>query len=97
MAEHRAAPRRATKEAGQAIISGRAAVDCVIRDISSTGARISFRQPTFLPRTFNLRLKEEGDQKVTVMWQGGLLAGVRFQNPLRTRQPPKKRSLFGWR
>jgi len=31
------------------------------------------------------------------MWQGGLLAGVRFQTPLRTRPERKKRSLFGWR
>ena len=96
MAEHRSAPRSATRETGKAIISGRAEVECTIRDISSTGARISFRQPTFLPRTFNLRLAAEGDQKVTVMWQGGVLAGVRFQNPLRTRAPAKRRSIFSW-
>jgi hypothetical protein len=96
MAEHRIAPRKPTRETGKAIINGRAEVECTIRDISSTGARISFRQPTFLPRTFQLRLASEGDQKVTVMWQGGVLAGVRFQNPLRTRAPAKRRSLFSW-
>jgi hypothetical protein len=90
MAEARNAPRAVTKQHGLAIVSGRSEIDCSIRDLSATGARLRFTNPTFLPRTFTLRLEDQ-DHKVTVMWQAGLMAGVRFQTPLRNLAAQKKK------
>jgi hypothetical protein len=72
------------------VIGGGPEVTCTIRDLSATGARLSFSHPTFLPRTFRL-LFDEQDQRVTVRWQAGVMAGVRFQTPLRHLAPKKKR------
>ncbi len=91
MAELRNAPRLPAKQRGKAIINGRNEVDCTIRDLSSLGARLKFSHPTFLPRQFRL-VFDESDQKVTVIWQAGVIAGVRFQTPLRNLPARKKRS-----
>jgi PilZ domain len=82
MAESRTAPRVAAKNRGTAIISGRTEIDCTIRDLSSHGARLSFLNPTILPRQFQLRF-EDHNERVTVIWQKGRLAGVKFQTPIR--------------
>jgi hypothetical protein len=96
MRDHRRAARAASKLEGKAVLSGRADVRCTIRDLSATGARLSFRNPTILPRQFNLRFGTE-DHRATVVWQAGLFAGVRFHAPTRTYVPaPKKRFAF-WR
>jgi PilZ domain len=92
MAEKRKAPRAPAKQRGKALISGRSELSCTIRDLSPFGARISFMHPAFLPRTFRLVFDEQ-DQKVTVVWQAGVMAGVRFQTPLGRVAAPKKK---GW-
>ncbi len=91
MSELRHAPRLPAKQRGKAFITGRSQVECVVRDVSSLGARLKFMNPTFLPRQFRL-VFEGTDQKVTVIWQAGLIAGVRFQTPLRNLPAKKKRS-----
>jgi hypothetical protein len=93
MAESRNAPRSGTKQNGTAIVSGATAIDCTIRDISTTGARLIFQHPTILPRTFRPQFADQ-DQRVTVMWRRGLQAGVRFQAPIRANIPRKRRSWF---
>jgi PilZ domain len=93
MAEARNAPRAPAKQQGKAVISGRSEVKCTIRDLSALGARLSFMNPTFLPRQFRLQFDEQ-DQKVTVVWQAGVLAGVRFQQPLRHLPVQKKKAWF---
>jgi hypothetical protein len=90
MQEDRNAPRTATKTQGTAILGDQRRLDCAIRDLSATGAKLSFRQPTFLPKTFRLSFDSE-DQRVSVVWQRGLHAGVRFQTPIRRVTPPKKK------
>lgn len=91
MRESRRVPRLSAKQRGTAIISGRAAIECIIRDLSSTGARLSFSHPTILPRAFRLQF-EDHDERVSVIWQGGLFAGVKFQTPMRALPPQKKRA-----
>jgi hypothetical protein len=93
MPDYRSAPRKDTKQTGTVVVSGRPEIDCTIRDLSASGARLSFRHPTFLPRTFRLKFGEH-DQRVTVVWQGGLFAGVRFQSSIPGMPAKKKRSLF---
>ena len=46
--------------------------------------------PLFLPKSFRLRFGGN-DQRVSVVWQRGLLAGVRFQTPIRLPAAKKKR------
>ena len=94
MAEARNAMRSLTKQKGTAVIGG-SAIDCTIRDLSVTGARLMFQNPTILPRTFRLQFADQ-DQRVTVMWRRGLQAGVRFQSTIRTNAPQRRRSWF-WR
>lgn len=91
MAELRNAPRSPAKRKGKAVINGRSEVDCTVRDLSSLGARLNFPHPTFLPRKFRLVFDDQ-DQNVTVIWQAGMLAGVRFQQPIRSLPAAKKRS-----
>lgn len=94
MAEARRVPRAATKQRGRIVISGRGDIPCTIRDVSQLGARLTFMHPTILPRTFRL-IFDDQDQKVRVIWQSGLIAGVRFAEPVRAlgAAAPAKR---GW-
>jgi hypothetical protein len=94
MAESRNAPRSGTRQKGTAVIGGATPIDCTIRDLSATGARLMFLHPTILPRTFRLQFAEH-DQRVTLMWRRGLQAGVRFQASIRT-NPPRKRRKWFW-
>lgn len=90
MAESRNAPRAPAKHQAKAFLGSGREVSCTIRDLSALGARLGFLHPTFLPRQFRL-VFDDYDQKVTVIWQAGVLAGVRFQTPIRHFVPPKKR------
>jgi len=95
MPNQRKTPRANSKLAAKAILSGRADVPCTIRDLSATGARLSFRNPTILPRVFNLQFASE-DHRATVVWQAGLFAGVRFQAPTRAYVPQQKKRFSFW-
>jgi hypothetical protein len=91
MPELRSAPRSNARLQGRIVVSGRPQISCAIRDLSSTGARLSFMNPTILPRSFRL-LFDDQDQRVTVIWQAGVLAGIRFQIPIRHLTAKKKRA-----
>lgn len=90
MPELRNAPRAAAKMSGRVVIPGRPEIAVTVRDLSSLGARLGFNHPIILPRVFRLLFDDE-DQKVTVIWQAGVLAGVRFQSPVRHLAAPKKK------
>ncbi|MGH6924008.1 MAG: PilZ domain-containing protein [Propylenella sp.] len=93
MPEDRNAPRSSTRQRGTAVVSAGSEIACTIRDLSATGARLSFQHPTILPRTFRLRF-DGTDQRVTVMWRRGLFAGVKFTAPIRGLAAKKRRSWF---
>jgi len=95
MPETRNAQRSAARQRSFAVLGGHARVECTIRDISATGARLNFRNPIFLPRRFMLQFNSE-TQPVVVMWQSGLFAGVRFQTPIRLASPPRAKPSI-WR
>ena len=94
MREDRNAPRAATRTQGTAILGDKTRLDCAIRDLSATGAKLSFRHPAFLPKTFRLSFDSE-EQRVNVVWQRGLNAGVRFQTPIRRVSSAKKKGVLG--
>jgi hypothetical protein len=94
MAEARNAPRISAKHQGIVHINGRSEIACTVRNLSNTGAQLNFPHPTILPRVFHLKF-DGNEQRVTVMWQSGRLAGVRFQAPLRG-IGAVKRKLWPW-
>ena len=97
MSEERHAARTSTRQQGHVQLPGRPDLDCTIRDVSATGARLQFRVRTFLPRTFKLHFDGQV-RDARVMWQGGLFAGVRFTEPLPLpKQQAKKRGFWGLR
>lgn len=56
--------------------------DCLVNDISDTGAKLQFRSPQRdLPRIVQLRLGEEAHPRFClVRWVAGLHIGVAFEN-----------------
>ena len=63
-------------------VTGKPDIVCSLRNLSNLGAQLSFPKPTILPRIFSLKF-DGVEQRVTVMWQSGRLAGVRFQTPIK--------------
>ena len=76
--EHRRAPRRPVF--GNAVIRGpNLHADCVIRDLSASGARIQVHASVPLPEEFNLLLVEANSSRhVLLKWRAGDFAGVAF-------------------
>jgi len=91
MPDTRAAPRIAARHQGLIVATGRPDILCVIRNLSNSGAQLSFANPTILPRAFQLKF-DGFSQRVTVVWQSGRVAGVRFQTALRGIGAQQKRS-----
>jgi len=77
--EHRRAPRRPV--VGNAVIRGPGFhSDCVIRDLSASGAKIQVRASVQLPEEFNLLLLEANTSRhVLLKWREGDFAGVAFR------------------
>jgi hypothetical protein len=80
MEEGRAAQRRRIFKAGK-IVFGSSAIDCVVRDISATGARLEVRSPLWLPDGFTLAIASDGSsKKARVIWKGEGQIGIAFDD-----------------
>ena len=94
--ERRGTARQVISEPGIARLYAGVDVNCVITNISDTGARLRFGSTGSLPSTFELYCKKSGRSWwVNLAWQSGPKAGVRFSNPL----PPPwtiKSGLAAW-
>jgi hypothetical protein len=79
--EKRRSPRQ--KVFGPALILGpKLESNCVIRDLSSTGAKLEVPAAIELPRAFNLMLlKTNSSRHVLLKWRRGNFAGVAFCLP----------------
>lgn len=54
-------------------------IDCIMSDISTTGARIGLTQAAEIPLEFELQIPEQGARaKVRLVWCTGREAGVVF-------------------
>jgi hypothetical protein len=81
--ERRRVPRQAVSEAATASLHAGASVDCVISNISDTGARLRFGTAVALPGLFEVHCKKSGRSWwVNLAWQTDRIVGVRFSNPL---------------
>jgi hypothetical protein len=94
--ERRTVPRQVVSEPGTATLYAGTSVDCLITNISDTGARLRFGMVMLLPSIFELHCKKsKRSWWVTPVWQSDRVAGVRFNNPL----PPPwtiKSGLAAW-
>jgi hypothetical protein len=82
MDEHRVSPRRRTLKQGKAVLSDTTVLDCMIRDMSETGARLEFGGITQLSPEFRLLVVSSNLLiPVELRWQRGPLAGVAFTGP----------------
>jgi len=81
--EDRAAHRRHVKQRAVAILRPGVEIECTVLDMSETGARLRFRGGVILPKKFAAYLADTGREiGVTVVWQKGMLAGVRYAERL---------------
>ena len=77
--ERRRELRRRTFKGGKVIFNDRSSViSCVVRDISATGARLTFPAPQALPQRFQLQVNEMGDYDCELVRVNGTEYGVRF-------------------
>jgi hypothetical protein len=79
-AHHRSAHRKRTLKAAKAVLTDWTTIDCTIRDISETGARLVFGDAFKLPEEFRVIIVMTNSiVPVRLLWQRGLTArcGVR--------------------
>ena len=77
--EKRVAARRRVFKGGQITFTGRgAAIDCFIRNISDTGARLTVESAVGIPDTFDLMFDQGLIRKCEVVWRQATEIGVRF-------------------
>jgi hypothetical protein len=75
----RGSPRRRVLMSAQIVYhQGKIAVDCVIRNISETGAQLATETALDLPPSFWLRLQDGTRRPVELVWSKATLMGVRF-------------------
>jgi hypothetical protein len=80
--EHRAATRRRTLKEGQVVLTDSTLMNCTIRDLSETGARLEFAGLVTLPKEFRLLIVSSNTiVPVALAWQRGPLVGVYFTGP----------------
>ncbi len=90
MEDHRSAHRRRTLKEGRILLSEWSGIDCCIRDLSETGARLDFDGPTSLPPAFRLLIIASNlIVPAELAWQRGQSAGVHFTGP-GTEAPTRK-------
>jgi hypothetical protein len=86
----RISQRRRALKGAKLVLSNWSVIDCTIRDMSETGARLEFGGPTDIPDEFRL-LVVSSNLLVPArrVWQHGLLAGIQFTGEAQP-APPRK-------
>ena len=78
MEEYRIASRRRVLKAGT-IEFGGGAIDCMVRNVSDTGAALNVNSPVGIPDRFTLVVAADGShQHCRVVWRKEKRIGVRF-------------------
>jgi hypothetical protein len=95
-AEKRAAPRLRSFLKGKAIFNNRqSTLDCLVRDISATGARLEVSNAVLLPELFDLYVpQKDTTYRVRITWRAEGEIGVEFEHPQAAQAiPPQKDDL----
>ncbi len=80
MEEHRKAPRQRTLKAAHIAFAGHgAAIECVVRNLSATGASLEILSPIGIPETFDLVFtSDQSTRPCRVVWRKEKRIGVVF-------------------
>lgn len=91
VAESRVAKRlRVLKAARIFLPRSQSIIDCTVRDVSDTGAKVFCAQPSEVPDEFRLVILQDNTiRDVKVMWRKSDSLGIHFTSPA-TRAPPRK-------
>ena len=86
-ADARGSRRSRTLRAGRVLLNDRSTIDCTIRDMTDTGARLRFGALVPLPEECRLLLPSDGTVvPIRVIWQNSDSAGVAFTGPTESGQ-----------
>jgi hypothetical protein len=67
-----------------------AAADCLVRDISDTGARLELSENVIIPYEIDLHIPKKGETyRACVQWRHGDGVGIAFANPVIRRAPDR--------
>lgn len=82
MPERRRDLRRRSYLGGQIAFKDRfSTLNCLVRNLSDGGAKLSFAHPPLIPSEFDLKIVKKGDfRRVQIVWQADLETGVTFQD-----------------
>jgi len=79
MSENRVKPRLRTFKGGSILFGFAPAIDCVVRNLSDTGALLTVESPVGIPNDFTLLIKPELRKRdCQVVWRTADKIGVRF-------------------
>lgn len=79
MDDQRATDRVETSQRGRILAGGSPVLDCLIKDLSDSGAKIQVDGALALPPDFHLEMVETGESfHVEIRWRYAHLVGVRF-------------------
>ncbi|MEZ0172426.1 PilZ domain-containing protein [Microvirga sp. TS319] len=78
--QRRTSPRTRTLLEGSIVYNnGLSRMDCTIRDLSSTGARLVFAQPVRIPAEFELQIpRKRITRRAQIIWYDGRTHGIMF-------------------
>jgi hypothetical protein len=82
--ERRGSPRQKSFLRGIVYYNNRsAAADCLVRDISETGARLELSESVIIPYEIDLHIPKKGETfRARVQWRHGDGVGIAFANPV---------------
>jgi hypothetical protein len=79
MIEKRAVPRRRVLKHGTLAFLGGGSIDCTVRNISATGARVDITNPIGLPEAFTLVIESDRFmRRCHAVWSSEQRIGVAF-------------------
>ncbi len=76
--ERRQAKRRIANEPGCLIFADGRRLDCIVIDVSTTGAKLLFQGACILPNRFDLTIGVRKAGGVRLVWRSGAQVGVEF-------------------
>lgn len=77
--ERRVAPRTRTLKRAKILFNNRfSTYDCIVRNISATGALLTIDEAAHLPKTFEVRIGDDPERPAKLVYRRGMLAGIRF-------------------
>jgi PilZ domain-containing protein len=80
--EHRRGLRERTLKVGSILFGRGAAIDCLVRNISQSGACLEVESPIGVPENFRLVIGQDLERPCRVAWRSERWIGAYFVNPV---------------